>query len=143
MQMNSLRRRFERPVAIGLLSAVALAGCTSTVGGQAVPKAAVSAESGAQLRFNDLGGGSQYIFVYPGASDQPSHKTPNGTYISGETEPITCHALGRLVVSHPEVGEELRQSTDWYKLVRGGSTDQYATAVYGDVVPEGATVPEC
>lgn len=99
---------------------------------------------GPMLEFNDLGGGSPYIQVYPGVSDSATDRVHNAVYPDGTQRPIECHLLGRLIVSDssPEVGEEARQSRDWY-LLKGPDPKQYATATYGDVVPAGAAVQEC
>jgi hypothetical protein len=128
--MNTLGRRSRWAV-----PAVALAlgawGCGDGDSGE-VPK----------LRFDDLGGGSSIIMVYPGPGGTDAEKQYNGTFKDGDRWPVVCHATGRLVMSHPDVGERARQTTDWYQLA-GGPPVQYATGTYGFIEPEGAAVPEC
>jgi len=147
--MNTLTRR-SRWLAPVLVGALALPGCSSDTKPNGDTSAAPASGVGASpnkpvqplLRFNDLGGGSPIIMVYPGVSESSADKVYNGTYSSGQIEPIDCHTTGREVTSHPELGEEKRSSVDWYKLV-GDKVHYYASATYGDVIPEGAVVKEC
>jgi hypothetical protein len=79
--------------------------------------------------------------VYTGPGESAADRQENGWYWSGDERPVKCHTLGRLVVSHPEVGETPNRSQDWYLL--DGPEPQYATGTYGTIIPPGAAVPEC
>jgi hypothetical protein len=81
-----------------------------------------------QLVFDDLGGGSSIIRVYPGPNADPDND--NGTYPSGESVDALCDTEGRLVRSDPSVGEEPRQSDEWIKIDGTPGETQFATAVY-------------
>ena len=99
------------------------------------------AQLGATITFDALGSDSNVIEVYPGVGNTPQDKTYNGTYYSGETVPIVCETKGRTVTSNPAVGEQYRQSDEWYKLqTPPGTQPEYATAVYAD---EHGSVPQC
>ena len=137
VNMNALRRRRSPWVIAAAAAASLLVACDKDGGGS---------NETPYFQFDDLGGGSSIIQVYPGPGDTAADKVSNGTYRHGERAGVVCHAVGRTVVSHPEVGEQERESRDWYKLA--GSTvvrgpDHYATATYGSLQPPGATVPEC
>ncbi|HEX7963367.1 MAG TPA: hypothetical protein VF466_02135 [Candidatus Saccharimonadales bacterium] len=142
--MNSLARRapWLAPVVAGTM---AVSGCVG--GGHSnaneTPTAADSlAAVQPRFRFDDLGGGSRIILVYPGTSTSAADRASNGSYKSSDVVPITCHETGRMVSSHPEVGETPRSSMDWYRLV-GDKVTWYATATYGELVPPDVYVPEC
>lgn len=94
------------------------------------------------LTFNDLGGGSVYIEVYPGTGHSAADKKYDGVYQNGQTASVVCEEVGRVVKSHPEVGEKFRVSDEWFKLQTPTSAPlEFATAVYADV--SGAPVPKC
>lgn len=142
--MNSLARRapWLAPVVAGTM---AVSGCVDGNRGKVdeTPTAADSSPAvQPRFRFDDLGGGSRIILVYPGTSTSAADRASNGSYESGDVVPITCHETGRVVNSHPEVGEAPRSSADWYRLV-GDKVTWYATATYGELVPPGVYVPEC
>jgi hypothetical protein len=124
---------------------LALTGCATTPKASGEATTAQSTTSGSaeqpSIRFDDLGGGSSIIEVYPGTSDSSADKVHNGTYRNGEVQPVVCHKIGRTIISHPDVGETPRTSSDWYML--GGPMVQFATGTYGNIVPVGAVVPEC
>lgn len=99
------------------------------------------AQSGATITFDALGSSSSVIEVYPGVGNTPQDKTYDGTYYSGEKVQIVCETKGRTVTSNPAVGEQYRQSDEWYKLqTPPGTQPEYATAVYAD---EHGSVPQC
>jgi hypothetical protein len=86
--------------------------------------------TGATLTFDDLGGGSSIIRVYPSSYDT----VYDGTYNNGDTALVVCSTTGRTVTSSPASGEEYRKSKEWYKLqIPAGQQPEYATAVYADV----------
>jgi hypothetical protein len=85
---------------------------------------------GATLTFDDLGGGSSIIQVYPGVEDIPARKKFNGTYNDGDTVDAECKTKGRTVHSDTSVGEENRSSNDWIRIHGTPGETQYATAAY-------------
>ena len=149
----SFRAVAERAGALTLLAmSLALGGCgnssntagaspTRTPQGQESQFTPTPNQSGATITFDALGGGSNVIKVYPGVGDTPQDKVYDGTYMSGQTAPIVCETTGRTVTSDPSVGEQYRQSNEWYKIqTPPGQQPEYATAVYAD---EHGTVPQC
>jgi hypothetical protein len=143
--LNTLRS-WRLPVAT-VAAALALAGCAKGSGEAAATPSPSPTTASAEpmFEFNDLGGGSDIIEVYPGPGDTAAERRSDGTaYRDGEVRPVVCYQEGRWVESHPDpdVGEEYRRSNIWYQL-GGTATPYYATAVYGDIVPAGATVRPC
>lgn len=94
-----------------------------------LPKKQPTAE-GPQLVFDDLGGGSSIIRVFPGVRMGAADKVANGTFNDGDEVPPECKIEGRTVHSDHSVGEENRQSNDWIKIQGTPGEEQYATAVY-------------
>lgn len=82
------------------------------------------------LTFDDLGGGSSIIEVYPGVGNTPEDRAFNGTYNDGDTVGAECKEEGREVHSHPEAGEEDRNSDEWIRITGTPGNEQFATAVY-------------
>ena len=127
-----------------IVIAIALAlisGLAALVGNQLFKATFIQnpAQSGATITFNDLGGGSTIIRVYPGVDNTDQDKMSNGTYHSGDTVPIVCEKSGRHISS--QLGEQYRQSDEWYKLqTPPGTQPEYATAVYAD---KHGSVPQC
>lgn len=122
---------------------LALAGCGGGKGNTAVdttsplptnrdvpadPNAPISGQH--TITFDDLGGGSSIIEVFPGIQDTPEDKTFNGTYRNGDVVQAICKAVGRPVHSDPSVGEEARSSNAWVRIVGTPGETQYATSVY-------------
>lgn len=104
--------------------------------------AAVAAQ--ATFRFNDLGGGSTVINVYRGVSDNPADKLANGTFSSGQTTTALCQTTGRTVRSDPSVGEQLRQSDRWVRVLAQPGQVSYASLTYGDIDGDAlAALPDC
>ncbi|MFD8492282.1 hypothetical protein [Amycolatopsis sp. NPDC059657] len=89
-----------------------------------------SANEGQPLIFDDLGGGSPIIQVYPGASGVPGDKVANGTFNSGDRVTALCKTRGRSVSSAPQLGEQPRTSEIWFRIIGIPGMRQYATAVY-------------
>lgn len=116
----------------GSSSAVANPGAPAAVNADGIPII---------LRFDDLNGGSSVIQVYPGVTESDADKKFNGTFNDGDTAAASCRAQGRIVNSHPEVGEAERSSDDWVLLA--GSAGYYATLTYAELVPTDAVLPEC
>lgn len=86
--------------------------------------------SSAQLTFDDLGGGSSIIAVYPGYTSSARDTEPNGTYAGGQDATAICVASGRTVNSHPEQGERTLSSDKWIRITGSPGNTQYASAVY-------------
>jgi hypothetical protein len=96
------------------------------------------------FRFNDLGGGSSIIQVFPGVEDTPADKLPNGTFNSGDTVHAVCQKSGRSVRSVPSAGEQERESDVWVQIIGSPGQTQYAPLTYGDMTPEAlAALPVC
>ncbi|WP_456888381.1 hypothetical protein [Geodermatophilus sp. SYSU D00700] len=100
--------------------------------------------SQAVLRFDSLGGGSQYISVYPGVEDRPEDKISNGSFEHDQTAPALCRTTGRLVVSDTNAGEESRESDIWIRIEGSPNVVQYASLTYGEI-EDGALegLPQC
>ena len=141
MNSDPAMRRF-RKYSPGLLIATGLLALSACSSGSS---AGVSAESGitttqpspdstsqdgTMLTFDDLGGGSPIIEVYPGVQDTPADKKYNGTFNSGDTALAECRTDGREVHSNPAVGEEDRSSNQWIRIDGAPGQIEYATAVY-------------
>jgi hypothetical protein len=92
-----------------------------------------AAATGVAFRFDDLGGGSKVINVYPGVTDFPADKAPNGTFTDGRTATALCTTTGRLVTSDPSAGERPRQSDVWLKVLAQPGKTSYAVLTYGDI----------
>jgi hypothetical protein len=82
--------------------------------------------------------------VYPGPNDSSADRQYNGTYEDDDKVEADCWTNGRLVRSHPEVGEEDRSSDVWIRIIGSTGTKQFATAVYIER-PENliSRIPEC
>lgn len=85
------------------------------------------------LTFDDLGGGSSIMEVYPGIKDDPQDRLPNGTFRAGEFTRALCKATGRTVSSDTGVGERPRQSDMWIQIVGSPGVKQYAPLTYAEV----------
>ena len=124
--------------ATGLLALAACGGSASSApsSSRAVQHTAASASRAAnpqaKLTFDYLGGGSKVIQVYLGPNNTLHDRTSDGTFLDGEEEPVECETEGRTVTSHPEVGEQYRQSDEWYEI-RVGEHTYWVTAVYADI----------
>jgi hypothetical protein len=120
-----------RPIRI-IAAAIVLANCGGDDG------------EGNQMVFDDLGGGSEVIMVYPGVSDAPPDTEYNGTFKDGDKVEAECWINGRIVRSHPELGEDERSSDIWVRFLGSTGTEHFATAVYikspEDLV---SSIPEC
>ena len=84
----------------------------------------------AVLTFDDLGGGSSIIEVFPGVRSTPADEQYNGTYSDGDRVSAVCKTNGRTVHSDPSVGERSRSSHEWIRIIGAPGVSQYATAVY-------------
>lgn len=88
------------------------------------------------MTFDDLGGGSSIIKVYPGPSDSAADQKHSGTFIAGDgqgTVYAECKTPGRLVKSVPSVGERELSSNIWIRFNDGAATNlkrYFATVVY-------------
>jgi hypothetical protein len=103
-----------------------------------------SSAPGGTLRFDDLGGGSSTIFVYPGVKTAAADKQANGTFTSGQTVQARCKTTGRLIVSDTAGGERPKQSTVWIEIAGEPGQRQFATMTYADVSPATlAQLPNC
>jgi hypothetical protein len=92
-----------------------------------------TASPGTALTFDDLGGGSTILSVYPGVRATTQDRRPNGTFRSGQRVGILCKTTGRTVHSDPAVGERSRSSNVWVQINGSPGLVQYATLTYGDV----------
>ena len=96
------------------------------------------------LIFDDLGGGSPNVFVYPGVGATTEDKEPVDTYQDGDQVRAFCRATGRVVMSDPGVGEEARTSDEWVRISELAAKPVFATSVYaenpGDLL---SGLPEC
>lgn len=120
--------------------ALALTGCGSNEGESKTTVASIKAQSNVPssvpskevpvLVFDDLGGGSSIIQVYPGAKDVAADKKTNGTFNVGDSVPAECKTEGRTVHSDMSTGEVDRTSSDWIRIEGAPGETQYATAVY-------------
>lgn len=74
--------------------------------------------------------------VYPGPGDSGADRQYNGTYTHGQEADIYCvEPDGRDVSSVTSLGEEARQSNDWYLVNFDPNGEaQFASAVYGDII---------
>jgi hypothetical protein len=96
------------------------------------------------FRFDDLGGGSPIIRVFPGVTDAAPDNVPNGRYNSGEEVPAICQTTGRLERSDPSVGERPRESDVWVRIVGSPGQTQYARLTYGYMAREDLeALPQC
>lgn len=85
------------------------------------------------LTFNDLGGGSSIINVYPGVKDTPEDKLPNGTYQSGNSVGAICKTNGRKVTSDTAAGEHPKESSTWVQIAGTPGLTQYAPLTYAEM----------
>lgn len=140
-------RTFEnmnRPAAALMTAgALALTGCGSEPSPQPAAPSAATVEVQPYVQFNDLGGGSSIIQVYPGTTEQAADRLFNDAYEDGDLFPVECKTMGREIVSNTDAGEVARQSKEWYKLKRLDGVAQFATAVYADLQPADAVVKSC
>lgn len=88
-----------------------------------------------ELVFDDLGGGSPFIMVYPGTGDSKEDMKHVARFGSGAEVEAECKQLGREVTSDPSVGEEPAVSSHWIRihdesLNEAEGQSAYATAVY-------------
>lgn len=126
--------------ALTAAGALALSGCG---GSESEPKttaapietqssvpSSVPAKEAPMLIFDDLGGGSSIIQVYPGAKEAAGDKKANGTFNAGDSVYAECKIEGRTVHSNTSVGEADRTSRDWIRIESASGEAQYATAVY-------------
>ncbi|MFL6162725.1 MAG: hypothetical protein ACJ74U_10905 [Jatrophihabitantaceae bacterium] len=96
------------------------------------------------LTFDDLGGGSSIINVYPGIQNTAQDKRSNGTYQSGSKVSVVCRATGRTITSDPSVGESPRSSSTWVRIIGTPGAQQYASLVYADIDPASLRLlPSC
>jgi hypothetical protein len=115
--------------------ALALAGCggereSRTKSAQSPSPTSAAKTEEHTLVFDDLGGGSSIIRVYPGVNDTEADKKANGTFNTGDSVPADCKTTGRTIKSDTSVGEENRSSADWVRIEGSPGETQYATAVY-------------
>jgi hypothetical protein len=131
--------RTGRALAAGVSAAAALALIASGCGGSGSAESSKSStesphKSGGNeptltfnaLTFDDLGGGSSVIEVFP----SPTDKQYNGTYYDGDQVDPICKTQGREVHSDPKAGEQNRQSDEWIRIHGSPGETEYATAVY-------------
>lgn len=85
------------------------------------------------LKFDDLGGGSSIIKVYPGVKDVPQDKRSNGTYQNGNIVGAICKVSGRIVTSDTNVGERPNTSNVWIEIAGSPGVKQYAPLTYADM----------
>jgi hypothetical protein len=102
----------------------------TSASGEVLPGASATAAEGPMLVFDDLGGGSSIIQVYPGVTNTAAHKRANGTFNDGDAVPAECWVKGREVESDPSVGEAARTSEDWVRITGTPGEVQYATTTY-------------
>lgn len=124
--IDGVRLAAKTIVPVGLL---ALAGCSDDGSEAARP----------ELVFDDLGGGSPRIQVYPGTTESEADRVPyEHTYRDGQAVYAACYEdteANREVSSDPSVGERDVTSDLWFKLDVPGPA-QYATAVYVELPEE-------
>jgi hypothetical protein len=129
--------RFRRLVIAGVVIAAVAIGVIIWI-------ATRGRESTAVFTFDDLGGGSPIIQVYPGVTDKPEDKMANGSFEDGQTTTALCKTTGRMVHSVPADGELDEQSDVWVKVLGRSGMTHYATLVYGNMPPDVlASLPEC
>jgi len=98
------------------------------------------------FRFDNLGStypGGNTLLVYPGASTSAADRQSDGEYPVGDVMPAICVTTGRLVKSDPTYHETPKQSDQWVRIASTDGQDQYATLTYGELIPRGATLPQC
>lgn len=118
---NTIRRR----VALG---AVMLFGGSLAITGSGCGGSGDSDKGPRVLTFDDLGGGSPKIHVYPGTGHENEDRDSNAFYLDDEQVLAKCWEKGRLVLPRPELGELSRSSDKWFQI--DAEPTQYATAVY-------------
>jgi len=153
-----LRFHHKLGIAVGTIGLLA-AGCSSdkdtnsATNTNAAPTGSVAVNNTASgseilLRFNDLDQKADAdISVYPGTGNTDADKTaiagrdfpPDATVVA------ECRETGRLVVSHPENGDEDRESDQWVRIRFIPGVTMYATMTYADIVPPASLeqLPEC
>lgn len=129
MRLRNPETKVGRAVAGGTAAVASLAllasGCGSSPS-QNSDKTPVAPGNRPTLTFDDLGGGSSVIEVFPG----PRNNQYDGTYYDGDRVPAICKTEGRQRQSDPSVGETSRQSDEWIRIVGTPGERQFATAVY-------------
>ena len=108
-------RFWHRAGALGLAAVLTAAAC----GGDD--------DKGVTAIFDDAGGGSRTIEVYPGVSESVADKRYNHTYEDDEDIEVDCQVKGRRVNS--VTGEEERSDETWVHIFEEGE-HRFATAVY-------------
>jgi hypothetical protein len=133
MFFERLRRR-ESAAVLAAVASLSVAACGgNNKANSASTRAEVATNSNGQpiqIAFDYLGGGSKVIRVYAGPGSETGDKQTIGTYFDGDTAPAECKTEGRTVFSHPELGEEKRNSNKWIRIQGPGGETEYATAVY-------------
>ena len=133
---NTRARRLRRLVAAAVATVV--------VGTTIWLAVKTSGGSPAVFTFDDLGGGSPIIQVYPGVTNKPEDKLANGSFEDGQMTTALCKTTGRMVHSVPAEGEVDTQSDIWVKVLGRPGVTHYATLVYGNMPPDVlASLPEC
>jgi hypothetical protein len=86
-----------------------------------------------RMAFDDLGGDSAIIRVFPGTTDTSQDRIANGTFSSGDVVAVKCRTTGRTVTSDPAVGERARQSDVWLEIVGTPGSLQFAPLTYAAI----------
>ena len=92
-----------------------------------------STSSSPILTFDDLGGGSSIIDVYPGVKATAADRTQNGSFEAGAKVTAVCKITGRTIRSDPSAGETPKQSNIWVKIDGAPGKTQFATLTYADI----------
>jgi hypothetical protein len=140
------RRRVSTAIVVGAITVVAVIGLViglvvSNVGSDkskspsraSVTASGPAAPSGQVIKFDDLGGGSSIISVYPGVQAIERDKTPSGTFRSGDVVAAVCKAQGRTIHSDPSSGERQQSSNMWVRIQGSPGKLQFATLTYADI----------
>lgn len=129
MRFRNPETRLGRVVTGGTAALASLAllasGCGSS-SSQNSDKTPIRGGDNPTLTFDDLGGGSSVIEVFP----SPRSDQYDGTYYDGDRATAICKTEGRERQSDPSVGELARQSDEWIRIVGTPGEQQFATAVY-------------
>ena len=145
---NTIRERGVYKLSAVLLGGgMALSACgggeaAPDTGASQTPSTAETQAASPTLVFDNLGGGSSIIQVYPGVTD--ADRQANGTYNAGDAVSADCKTVGRTVRSDPSVGELNRISDQWIRIQGTPSETQYATVIYVQSPDELlARLPDC
>lgn len=104
----------------------------------------IAASGGALFTFDDLGGGSSVIRVFPGVKDTTADQLENGTFFGGQTTTALCKTTGRLASSVTSAGERPRSSNVWLEVLAQPGKRSFARLIYGDIDPAAlARLPQC